>query len=161
MIYSNHTVINKVIFDLNLIYVFGSTCVNEARICEGVPLCPNKHDLRWCKETPIQNWMPFSYLSNQEYLNFTYCTLSDHPNRTDLQYQQIKEFAKGNKFYNCLNRLDENPFFKKLGNDTGDITEEELWWINVNTTCEYDKWPRRRCLGHNSDQCIYPHSKHT
>ena len=86
--------------------------------------------------------------------NFTYCTLPDQPNRTDLQFQQIKDSDKGNKLYNCLNRLDENPFFKKIGNDTGDITEEELWWINVNATCE-DKIVKRRCLGHNSDRCIW------
>ena len=129
--------------------------MNEARICEGVPLCPNKHDLRWCKETPIQNWMPFSYYYDTGiFLNFTYCTLPDQPNRTDLQFQQIKDSDKGNKLYNCLNRLDENPFFKKIGNDTGDITEEELWWINVNATCEYEI-VMRRCLGHNSDQCIF------
>ena len=52
--------------------------------------------------------------------------------------------------YQCLNRLDENPF--KRYNKTG-ISSQEKWWINVNTPCEGGKdW--RRCLGESSDKCI-------
>ena len=94
------------------------------------------------------------------YFNFTYCTLPYQPKRTDLQYQQIKDSDKGNNLYNCLNRLDEKPFFKKLGNDTGNMPEGELWWINVNAKCKSPESLRRRCLGHNSDQCIYAYSKY-
>ena len=40
-------------------YISFSSCVNEAKICQGVPLCPQKEDLKWCKETPLTDWEPF------------------------------------------------------------------------------------------------------
>ena len=74
---------------------------------------------------------------------YTYCALEDKPGRTDLQYQQIETAYLGDNLYQCLNRMDENPFDKssKVYNDT-----------DVSTLCNEEG--KRWCLGYDTEQCV-------
>ena len=130
-----------------------SSCVNEAKICQGVPLCPQKEDLKWCKETPLTDWEPFVTYHIPD-IDYWYCKLVKQPNRTNLQYQQIQKGHEQDKFYHCLNRYDENPFDKSR-NQTKD--SEQKWLDEVNGSCE-SEW-ERRCLGYRSDTCVAAISK--
>ena len=94
-----------------------------------------------------------------DYLTYSYCSLPDQPNRTDLQHQQIKTSDIANNFYNCLNRLDEKPFSKgRTLNNMSTSSIHEKWLNNVNTPCE-DGLEFRRCLGDGSDICVMAMSK--
>ena len=109
------------------------TCVNEEEtvdICKGKPLCSNKGDLIWCKETSVESWKPYKPNHN------SYCSLELQPERKNLQAQRLNLTDKDNNIYQCLNRLDENPFYKgiTLDNDTKNDSEEK-WLDFVNTPC--------------------------
>ena len=92
-----------------------------------------------------------------ENITYSYCSLANQPNRTDLQHQQIKTSDVANNIYNCLNRLDENPF-DKWNNQTADGNQEK-WLNDVNTYCD-EGIRYRRCLGDNSDSCVLDMRKH-
>ena len=54
------TVVHSLIVFVNF---YSSTCVHEGRVCQGVPLCPNQSDLKWCKNAstwgqPQADWKP-------------------------------------------------------------------------------------------------------
>ena len=86
-----------------------STCVDEALLCKGIPLCENKNDLKACgMEIPnMDNWKPIHTLST--------CTPINHPEYIMPFGQTVlnESIADGIQ-YNCLNRGDENPFLGKV-----------------------------------------------
>ena len=135
--------------------IFCSTCVDEFIVCHGVPLCANKEDLQWCKETPFADWTPTIANHNPAGEHYLYCRIDEQPYRTDFQYQIIFEIHKGDgKLYQCLNRLDENPF--KVHNESV-VAIQEKWFNDVSTSCPSDF--QRRCLGYQSYRCIDSASK--
>ena len=83
----------------------------------------------------------------------SFCPL-DHKN-TSQQGQQIQNGVEFNGVYNCLNRLDEDPFRKS--NQTKSKKNlnnaNKIWWENINKKCINPH--TRRCLGFQSDPCVW------
>ena len=120
-----------------------STCVDEALLCKGIPLCENKNDLKACKmNLPDMDWIQIASL-------FT-CTPIDHPEYVMPFGQTIDIYFKADdsQFY-CLNRGDKNPF--SITNSGSNGTNSKTWTQLVNTACEYKR--ERRCLGSRPDRC--------
>ena len=127
-----------------------STCVDEALLCKGIPLCENKNDLKACKmNLPNMNWTHIKYLST--------CTPIDHP-EYKMPFGQTVDNAHiaDHSQYNCLNRGDEDPFL--IMNNESNETESKTWrqWLNI--PC--DKTRLRRCLGSRPDRCVDASGKH-
>ena len=131
--------------DFKLASHFPRTCVDETLLCEGMRLCSNGNDLKWCKNAKSisihPGWKPLPNLVNCNYIN------SDKPG-PDGQWIKQEEKEDGNAF-NCYNRKDENPFVK-----TENKTEQkkDTWLEDVKEPCE-KSW-ERRCLGNRPDRCI-------
>ena len=122
-------------------FFFFSTCVNELKVCKGIPQCSNKEDLKWCKNAtswslPHTDWKPLEGLVR--------CT---HPGQPEYHPGQwIYPEVKGNGLYNCYNRADMNPFSVNRKKD-----DQKTWLELVHTPCK--KKDGRRCLG-AGDQCV-------
>ena len=129
-----------------LLSLFIRVCIDESKLCKGVPLCDNKEDLKWCKAasnwTVPDNWTPM-YNSNNMHLEKKCTTLND----TDPQGQWIDSEDKTDGIFQCINRKDENPFSKQKN-----VTDGNSWIELVNSTC--DDLDKRRCLGHKPTQCV-------
>ena len=125
----------------------------------GIPLCPNKQDVRWCQnatswEVP-ENWTPMFGRDRKVKVKCSYETDKDP------RGQWINDSEKGDGLdYHCLNRKDENPFLKKANTTK---TEKKSWLENVNSTCPdvitngisfNGKHNDRRCLGNRADECV-------
>ena len=129
-------------FVIKVCFLF-STCVNEALLCKGIPLCKNKNDLKACKmNIPTKDWMPIYLLST--------CTTVDHPEYIMPYGQTIdslidSDFIKDNDYFYCLNRGDTNPFL------ITNSENNETWTQLVNLPCKYDE---RKCLGSRPDVCV-------
>ena len=115
----------------------------------GIPLCPNKQDVRWCQnatswEVP-KNWTPMYGSDGKVKVK---CSLNKK--EKDPRGQWISPIEKGDGHtYHCLNRKDEKPFLKKVNT----TREENSWLENVNSACPYGE-DYRRCLGNRADECI-------
>jgi len=115
------------------------TCVNETKICQGLPpLCSNHNDIKYCNATlwnqpSAAKWKPLWYHSK--------CNLLGESNKTE-HGQWIKTTAFNDSTVDCLNRADVNPYVK-IGT--------KPWQGNNNCT----KKDYRRCIGQRSDQCIW------
>ena len=127
---------------------FISSCVNELKVCKGIPQCSNKEDLKWCKNAtswslPHKDWEPLVKLIR--------CTHSGQPEYHPGQW--IQNFGViGDGLFQCYNRAtaDENPFSldkKKYAQKT--------WLELVHTPCNNGE---RRCLG-RGDQCVFSSGK--
>ena len=125
-----------------------------------MPLCQNKNDLKYCGSTlwdttnKTANWTKMIFAKSV----ISKCPSSIQLNKTELENPHGQWIDVTNspfydsKIYNCLNRLDENPFEKVeakpwLGNE---ICEKE----------DIDHLEYRRCLGQRSDTCINTSSKY-
>ena len=134
---------------------YSSTCVDESRVCQGVPLCPNKSDLKWCKNAsswsqPDAEWKPL----HDSFL----CSLSHLPNMTKHNGQWIEDEEAGDgRVYNCLNRMDETPFVQRRTKNASKNASKKTWQEWVNEPCDYIS--KRRCLGTRPDQCVDAISK--
>ena len=113
-------------------------------------MCAQNNTLRWCKESPLNDRDNTFVTVDDDFSDteYWYCALEEKPERTDLQYQQIKTSYVGDNLYQCLNRLDENPFNKSMDL----VDKEEKWFNDVNKPCDEGM---RRCLGYNTEQCVY------
>ena len=124
------------------IYFIFSTCVNEALLCKGIPLCENKNDLKACKlNLPNMDWRPIYFLST--------CRPIDHPEYIMPFGQTVNsDFIADGRQFHCLNRGDEDPFL--ITNSRSNGTE-----TNGNTPClnNQNRW-KRRCLGSRQDICV-------
>ena len=123
-----------------------STCVDEALLCRGIPLCENKNDLKACKmNLPNMDWIEID--------SFPTCKPVDHPDYIMPYGQKInsKLISDDDQFY-CLNRGDKNPFLvtNSESNETDDDSKTWIQWVN--TPCE--NWYDRRCLGLRPDKCV-------
>ena len=128
-----------------------STCVEEALLCKGIPLCKNKNDLKACN-LPILDvgydfWRPINFLSS--------CTPIGHPEYTMPFAQTVEEksIADGSQ-YHCLNRGDENPFAITISGSNGTEDDSYTWTQWINTKCTEYRPMHRRCLGSRPDLCI-------
>ena len=124
------------------------TCVPEHDLCLGIPLCSNNADIKFCKETSVDSipdWIPLPGKS--------FCPL-DHKN-TSQQGQQIQSGVEFDGVYNCLNRLDEDPFRKSNQTEIKKSLNNvnKIWWENINKKCSSSS--KRRCLGFQSDTCVF------
>ena len=121
-------------------------------MCKGKPLCDNKNDLKWCKDVwdlPSPN---FTNIFNDNGEHFK-CNKSHQPDNFVPNGQDIYAEDVGNDlFYNCFNRVDEDPF-KKIGYNQSEDEGEKSWSDWVRTPCS--KYDFRRCLGQKPNQCIY------
>ena len=131
-----------------------SSCVDEAKLCQGMSLCQNNNDIRYCNSTlwdatnKTSNWTP---MESYDYFERSKCSSTFQLNKTEDQYGQWIFWSSSSspfsdsKIYNCINRLDENPFEKV----------EAKPWLG-NETCDEDQHftEYRRCLGQRSDTCI-------
>ena len=114
-------------------------------------MCPNKEDLKYCRNATSwgltdANWNP---IEGKQSCN----NLGQPDEQKNLQGQQINPQNVDNRFFDCLNRKDEQPFdVAKTTNGTNDANQK-TWLDNVETPCvqgsEY-----RRCLGDRADQCV-------
>ena len=127
----------------------------ETKVCRGVPLCPNYLDLKWCKNASLWNepagWEPL----DERFL----CRNELQLNGTKHNGQWIKSNeARNGLFYNCLNRMDEDPFVKIKKENATVSSNKKTWLQLVNTPCEKDAFgdPKRRCLGNTPDVCVDP-----
>ena len=85
-----------------VLFIFDRTCVFENNVCHGIPLCPNKIDLKICKERSFDDAIvPFR--------DHSYCQM----NKTNFRGQQIGKEFEADGIYHCFNRYDENPFNKE------------------------------------------------
>ena len=124
---------------------FISSCVDELKVCKGIPQCSNKEDLKWCKNAtswslPHKNWKPLDGLER--------CT---HPGQPEYHPGQwIYPEVKGDGLYQCYNRADEVPFSANKIKDA-----KKTWLELVHTPCPNRN---RKCLG-RGDQCVNPYCK--
>ena len=122
---------------------FISSCVNELKVCKGIPQCSNKEDLKWCKNDtswslPHTDWKPLDGLVR--------CTHPDQPEYHPGQW--INSDLTGDGLFQCYNRAtaDEDPF------SSNKIKDAQKTWLDlVHTPCDSIWW--RRCLG-RGDQCV-------
>ena len=137
------------------------TCADESKLCKGVALCPNKEDLKICKNAtswslPDADWKPI-YLSDTD--NYVSCNhLKDQPNP---QGQQIKKITNNDgRVYNCVNRRDEEPFKANKAVNSTEGGAQKKWLDDVKKPCPTEFWDSdpnhyRRCLGQSADHCVY------
>ena len=97
-------------------------------LCKGFPFCPNKADLKFCKNATSWNlstgWEPILF-KNHLGSEPVSCNNLYYPNNQSLRGQLIEAVnSNDGKVYNCLNRLDENPFEKAKA---ASRTEAENW----------------------------------
>ena len=150
------------IFFTKICLIF-STCVNEALLCKGVPLCENKNDLKACKRhlpkiEPIEcsngddeemcgyeHWHPNEFFST--------CKPFGHPDYVMPFGQTVytELMTDVTKFY-CLNRADVNPFLTENDGSNGTEPDSKTWTQWINTPCEQDGY--RKCLGSRPDICV-------
>ena len=123
-----------------------STCVDEALLCKGIPLCRNKNDLKACKmNLPNMEW--------KQIYNQVTCLPIDHPEYIMPYGQTINnQSTSDNSHFDCLNRGDENPF------SITNIESNETWTQLVNMQCKFVQ--QRRCLGLRPEICIDPSCKY-
>ena len=124
---------------------FFSTCVDEALLCKGIPLCENKNDLKACKMNfPNMDWKPIDTLST--------CTTINHPEYIMPYGQKINSdlINDTSRFY-CLNRGDTKPFL--ITNSESNDDDSKTWTQWVNTACDWLSYDRR-CLGLRPDICV-------
>ena len=149
--------IAKKILQIKLLYVFCflfSTCVDEALLCKGIPLCKNKNDLKACKmNLPNMNWEPISLLST--------CIPVDHPEYTMPYGQTINSdlIATNSQFY-CLNRGDTNPYLITNSESNETDADSKTWKQWMNEPCDEDLYNPRRCLGLRPNICVDAHCKY-
>ena len=122
------------------------SCVDESKLCKGVPFCGNKEDLKWCKAASMwtipDNWTPMYNLKTKQ--KQEKCTSL---NDTDPNGQWIDPEDKKDGIFQCINRKDENPFSKQIN-----VTDGNSWIESVNSPCDYSWY--RRCLGDKPTQCV-------
>ena len=129
-----------------------STCVDEALLCKGIPLCENKNDLKACKmNAPTKDWIPIN--------GQVTCLPIDHPEYIMPYGQTISRdlIIDESQFY-CLNRNDTNPFFIINTSSNGTEDEQKTWTQWMNTSCNYRT--ERRCLGFRPEICVEAISKY-
>ena len=136
---------------------FISSCVDELKVCKGIPQCSNKEDLKWCKNATswslphTEDWKPLNGLVR--------CT---HPGQPDYHPGQwIDSYLKGDGLFQCYNRAtaDEDPFSLDKNKNA-----QKTWLELVNTPCDNKGDPKselkwRRCLG-RSNQCVISRGKY-
>ena len=137
-----------------LLFTLISSCADESKLCKGVALCPNKEDLKFCKNAtswslPDTDWKPINLVDD----NYVSCnSLKDQPIP---QGQQIKKSTNiDGRVYHCLNRRDEEPFKANKAVNSTEGGAQKKWLDDVNSPC-----PKgtiyRRCLGQRADHCVY------
>ena len=85
-----------------LICYFFSTCVPEWKLCEGIPLCKNKADLKWCRSAPIAteaHWKDFPRHYSAK------CVFGNQTDGRSPNGQWISPFGKDDKHtFHCSNQ---------------------------------------------------------
>ena len=137
-----------------------SSCVDETQLCKpGVALCPNKEDLKFCKNAtswslPDPDFKPIWFSNSDNYVSCN--SLKDQPIP---QGQQIKPSTNNDgRVYNCINRRDEEPFKANKAVNSTEGGAQKKWLDNVKQPCpEGTKY--RRCLGQRADHCVHAKCK--
>ena len=139
-------------------FFFIRSCIDETQLCKGYDLCPDQKDQKFCQNATSwgltdANWKP---ISNQFSGSLLSCDYLDEQGdkQKNLQGQQINSpYVNDNRFFNCWNRKDEQPFdVAKTTNGTND-GNQKTWLDNVEKRCEQGP-SYRRCLGDRADQCV-------
>ena len=69
--------------------MYDSSCVDETKICMGgQPICANKNDLKWCKNTSSWSLQQIETEWKQLY-DHSKCTLKNHTDERDFHGQSI------------------------------------------------------------------------
>ena len=116
-------------------------------MCQGLRLCPNGNDLKWCRNATSWSipagWKPLFERSDLVNCNDLEATDKD-PRGQLIEKVNVKDGLN----YHCLNRRDEDPFLKKANSSE---TGQKSWLENFETACP-EKF--RRCLGNRADECV-------
>ena len=140
-------------------FFFIRSCINETQLCNGSALCPDKEDLKYCQNATSwgltdANWKPILGLVSCDHLD------QQPDEQKNLQGQQINRLnVNDTRFYQCINRKDEQPFdVAKTTNGTND-GNQKTWLDNVEKPCDHKYKYHRRCLGDRADQCVDSYCK--
>ena len=88
------------------VFHFCRSCVNETKLCNGLQLCNNGNDLKWCKKAisfslPEAKWASLN--------NYVKCTLDE--NDQDPQGQWIEKVQNQDSLaFHCLNHPSDLHF---------------------------------------------------
>ena len=138
---------------LDIFHLYFSSCVDESQLCKGTPLCANKQDLKWCKNSTKWSIDPGPLDDHYK------CTSRHSSNETNSNGQWIKDVEREDRrIFHCLNRGDENPFSETKRKNATEEKSKETWMELVNMPCDDGK-KYRRCLGNRPDQCVFANSK--
>ena len=140
-----------ILTDFSLFFFLFSTCVDEALLCKGIPLCENKNDLKACKMNMTS--MNIDYGHWHSIKGRSTCTPIDHPEYVMPFGQAVDNdlIADNSQFY-CLNRGDKNPFLIKNSGSNETEADSKTWSQWMNTSCPNNQ--DRRCLGLVPDRCV-------
>ena len=134
------------------VFHFCRSCFDETKLCNGLQLCNDDIDLKWCKKAtswslPEAKFLPLRGRAQVK------CTLDE--NDQDPQGQWIEKVQNQDGLaFHCLNRVDENPFAKTTNqpNEDDKGKAKKTWLEEVNEPCNYSG--ERRCLGNRAHQCV-------
>ena len=141
-----------------LLFTLISSCVEESKLCKGVALCPNKEDLKFCKNAT--SWSLPDADKWETIRDHVYCHVEGKPDSQSPHGQLIKKSTDNDgRIYNCVNRRDEEPFKANKAVNSTEGGAQKKWLDDVNKPCpapSWDNYPNhyRRCLGQRADHCI-------
>ena len=144
-----------------LLFTLIRTCVDESKLCMGVALCPNKEDLKFCKNAT--SWsLPVAdkWKAIDEHV---YCHVEGKPDSQSPHGQLIKKSTNNDgRIYNCVNRRDEEPFKANKAVNSTEGGAQKKWLDDVNSPCPIEDSQNikyRRCLGQRADHCVWAAGK--
>ena len=150
---------NHLLFPTNqdfLLFTLIRTCADESKLCKGVALCPNKEDLKFCKNAT--SWSLPDAEKLEAIRDHVYCHVEGKPDSQSPHGQLIKKSTNNDgRVYNCVNRRDEEPFKANKAVNSTEGGAQKKWLDDVNSPCPIkDTWrvKYRRCLGQRADHCI-------
>ena len=146
---------NHLLFPTNqdfLLFTLIRTCADESKLCKGVALCPNKEDLKFCKNAT--SWSLPNANTWAAAIDHVYCHVEGKPDSQSPHGQLIKKSTNNDgRIYNCVNRRDEEPFKANKAVNSTEGGAQKKWLDDVISPCP--KGPEyRRCLGQRADHCI-------
>ena len=153
------------VFDEAHVFLFTliRTCADESKLCMGVSLCPNGgEDLKFCKNAtswnlPDADFKPIQLSKTKVDVVDKYVSCNHLKDEPSPKGQQIKISTNNDgRFFNCINRRDEDPF--KENKAEVEVGANKKWLDYVNKRCP--KGPEhRRCLGQSADLCVHGRCK--
>ena len=135
-----------------ILFTLIRSCVDESKLCKGVALCPNKEDLKFCKNTT--SWSLPDADKWEAISDHVYCHVEGKPDSKSPHGQLIKKSTNNDgHVYNCVNRRDEEPFKANKAVNSTEGGAQKKWLDDVNNPCPQGT-DFRRCLGQRADHCI-------